>query len=41
VEVQGKEQMLKITEGYEPMNIYNADDLELFFRVSTKQDTEF
>jgi hypothetical protein len=28
-----KEKLLKIIEGYEPKNIYNADETELFFRL--------
>jgi hypothetical protein len=33
VEEWRKEQLLKIFEGYEPKNIYNADETRLFFRL--------
>jgi hypothetical protein len=33
VELWRKEQLLKIIEGYEPKNIYNADETGLFFRL--------
>jgi hypothetical protein len=33
VEEWRKEQLLKIFEGYEPKNIYNADETGLFFRL--------
>jgi hypothetical protein len=32
-----KEQLLKIIEGYEPKNIYNADETGLFFRLPTNE----
>jgi hypothetical protein len=41
VEVQRREQVLKITEGYEPTNIYNAGGLGLFFRVPSNKTLSF
>jgi hypothetical protein len=41
VEVQRKEQVLKITGGYEPTNIYNADKIGLFFRVPPNKTPSF
>jgi hypothetical protein len=37
VELWRKEQLLKIIEGYEPKNIYNADETELFIKLPVNE----